>query len=72
VVFLADERSETRRLVAYVVADTATPGSLRDFLKERLPDYMIPSAYIVLDALPLTPSGKVDRRALPAPTPVTS
>jgi acyl carrier protein len=58
------------RLVAYVVASAAqhvTSQNLRDFLKEQLPEYMIPSAFVFLDSLPLTPSGKIDRRALPAP-----
>jgi amino acid adenylation domain-containing protein len=60
------------RLAAYVVP-RKQPGpagsSLRNFLREKLPDYMIPSAFILLDALPLTPNGKVDRRSLPAPDP---
>ncbi|MBW3571399.1 MAG: amino acid adenylation domain-containing protein, partial [Gemmatimonadetes bacterium] len=59
-----------RRLVAYVVArDGAAPeaAELRAWLKERLPDYMVPAAYVPLDAIPLNPNGKVDRRALPAP-----
>lgn len=59
-----------RRLVAYVVAEReAIPesGALRDFLNEKLPDYMIPQSYVLMDALPLTPNKKVDRRALPAP-----
>jgi amino acid adenylation domain-containing protein len=48
------------------IARRLTPD-LRRFLQERLPDYMVPSSFVIVDALPLTPSGKVDRRALPAP-----
>jgi amino acid adenylation domain-containing protein len=57
-------------LVTYLVPDAGTTISsteLRRFLKEKLPEYMLPAAFVQLDALPLTPSGKVDRRALPAP-----
>ena len=54
------------RLIAYVVGEVET-AALRTYLQERLPDYMIPSAWVKLDALPLTVNGKVDRRALPAP-----
>ncbi|MFE2756327.1 amino acid adenylation domain-containing protein, partial [Actinosynnema sp. NPDC059335] len=52
------------RLVAYTVGPASDLGP---WLKERLPDHMVPSAFVSLDGLPLTPSGKVDRRALPAP-----
>jgi amino acid adenylation domain-containing protein len=58
------------RLIAYVVCAPETEGitaELRSFLKERLPEYMIPAIFITLDALPLNNNGKVDRRRLPAP-----
>ncbi len=54
-----------RRLVAYVVGDGAG-AELRAALRERLPDYMVPAAFVALAALPLTPNGKVDRRRCPA------
>ncbi len=59
-----------RRLVAYVVSakeDAPTVGELRNFLRQTLPEYMVPSVFVYLEALPLSPSGKVNRRALPAP-----
>jgi acyl carrier protein len=58
------------RLVAYAVhggGSAPSAGELRTFLREKLPEYMVPSAFSALDALPLTPNGKVDRRALPEP-----
>jgi amino acid adenylation domain-containing protein len=72
---LADQdQAGNRRLVAYFVAPGETApaiSALRDYLGERLPDYMIPSAFVRLDHLPLTPNGKVDRRNLPRPEEVT-
>lgn len=59
-----------KRLVAYLVLQpesAVTVQDLRQFLKQKLPDYMVPTAFVFLDTLPLTPNGKVDRRALPTP-----
>lgn len=64
------DQASGKKLLAYFVpapAHTITPGDLREFLKQKLPDYMIPAAFISLDKIPLSPNGKIDRRALPEP-----
>ncbi len=67
---LAGEGAGGLRLVAYVAprpGQAPNVSELRAFLKERLPDYMVPAVFVMLDALPVTASGKLDRRALPPP-----
>jgi amino acid adenylation domain-containing protein len=70
VVVAREDPPGPRRLVAYLGSSATPPpaaGPLRAFLKERLPEYMVPAAFLILPALPLLPSGKVNRRALPRP-----
>ncbi len=64
------DSTDDKRLAAYMVAtpdQEPTVGDLRGFLMESLPEYMVPTAFVFLDAFPLTPNGKVDRKALPSP-----
>ncbi|HET9712244.1 MAG TPA: amino acid adenylation domain-containing protein, partial [Pyrinomonadaceae bacterium] len=68
VVLARETNGSDKQLTAYVVlkeVGTATPKQLKEFLKERLPEYMLPVSFVVLEALPLTTTGKVDRNALP-------
>jgi amino acid adenylation domain-containing protein len=70
VVVAREEQPGDKRLVAYIVSQqtfSPTAQELLTYLKQKLPDYMIPSTFVTLDALPLTPNGKIDRNALPAP-----
>lgn len=70
VVVLREASDNDKRLLAYVVAqEQSRPavGELRNFLKAKLPSYMVPAAFEMIDALPVMPNGKIDRRALPEP-----
>jgi aspartate racemase len=72
VVVVARETDGGKNLVAYVVPareQVPTGSELRAYLKQRLPHYMVPSAFVLLEAMPKTPNGKVDRRGMPAPKP---
>ena len=68
VVIVREDTPGDKRLVAYIVGDSSLGISeMREYLQEKLPDYMIPSAFVMLNVMPLTPNGKVDRNGLPAP-----
>ena len=71
VVLARQDEPGDKRLVAYVVARPPAPdgGELHRYARERLPDYMVPAAFMFLEAMPLTPTGKIDRRNLPEPRP---
>ncbi len=70
IVVAREDSPGSKRLVAYVTLNQAAPTAveaLREHLKATLPEYMVPSAWVVLEKLPLSPNGKVDRKVLPAP-----
>jgi amino acid adenylation domain-containing protein len=70
IVIVSEDAPGDQRLVAYIIQaqEKARPtAELRTYLQQKLPEYMVPSALVAIDSFPLTPSGKVDRRALPTP-----
>ncbi|MDB9450977.1 phosphopantetheine-binding protein, partial [Dolichospermum circinale] len=66
VVITTEDILGDKRLVAYIVKtdDSITTNQLREFLKQKLPEYMIPGTFVTLDTIPLTPNGKIDKKAL--------
>jgi amino acid adenylation domain-containing protein len=70
VVIVREDTPGDKRLVAYCLCDdkkVVTTGALREFLEQRIPNYMIPSLFVSLNSFPLSPNGKIDRKSLPAP-----
>jgi amino acid adenylation domain-containing protein len=69
VVLAHNYHDEEKQVVAYIIPKRQPPpiSDLRNFLKDKLPDYMIPAAFVLMESFPLTPSGKLDRKALPTP-----
>ncbi|KOP23591.1 amino acid adenylation protein [Hapalosiphon sp. MRB220] len=69
VVVAQTDNLNNKHLIAYIVSHQAqpTPAQLRNFLRGKLPEFMVPSAFVCLNSFPLTPSGKIDRRSLPKP-----
>ncbi|MDE9448669.1 hypothetical protein KKJ04_25005, partial [Xenorhabdus bovienii] len=70
VVLVREDQPEQKRLIAYLRPLDGVelmPAELRQQLARQLADYMLPSAFVILDSFPLTPNGKLDRQALPAP-----
>lgn len=71
VVVLRTDNPDDPQLTAYLVpaagSEAPAPNALRDFLKQKLPEHMVPAVYVSLEQLPMTPNGKIDRKALPAP-----
>ncbi|WP_071189201.1 non-ribosomal peptide synthetase [Trichormus sp. NMC-1] len=72
VVIVREDNPKRQQLVAYIVSELADFNHInstifQEFLKQQLPNYMIPSAFVILESFPLTPNGKIDRRALPKP-----
>ncbi|MBG1258891.1 non-ribosomal peptide synthetase [Nostoc commune] len=73
VVLVREDQPGEKRLVAYIIPDSAiTPTELRRFMREKLPEYLVPTAFVLLDSLPLTANGKVDTHSLPIPEQVHS
>ena len=67
VVLVREDTPGNKRLVAYLLAQDVQPAQLREALAAQLPSYMVPSAFVLMDAFPLTANGKLDRKALPLP-----